>query len=177
MNRFLRASMLIAALTMPMRAYGKQTSFTATLSGNSVSARTGSPATATAVVKVDTVAQAVSVKLKVVGIPLGGLWDDLVAAPIGPVHLHQYAGADLSDPNASVLAFPVPFGPSYTATADGFAVDTGPQPYATGMATLGSKASFDPFMAALEGGSIVLNIHTDSFNGGEISGPVIRPHH
>ncbi len=177
MKKFLWAAMMVAAVTIPAMAQAKQTSFTAALSGNSVSAHTGSPATATAIIKVDAVAQTVSVQLKVVGISIGGLWDNLVAAPIGPVHLHQYASTDLSDPNASMLAFPLPFGPSYTATADGFSVDTGARPYAEGMATLGSKASFDQFMTAMEGGSIVLNIHTDAFNGGEISGPVVRSQH
>ncbi len=174
MRMFLRATMLLATIVIPATSYAKQISFAAALSGNSASAHTGSAATATAVINVDPAAQTVSVQLKVVGIPLGGLWDDLVAAPIGPVHLHQYAGADLSDPNASVLAFPVPFGASYTATADGFSVDTGARSYAEGMATLGSKASFDQFMTALDRGMIVLNIHTDAFNGGEISGPVVR---
>jgi len=177
MKMYLRAAMVVAAVTIPAMAQAKQTSFTAALSGNSVSAHTGSPATATAIIKVDAVAQTVSVQLKVVGISIGGLWDNLVAAPIGPVDVHQYAGAALRDANASVRAFPLPVGASCAATADGFSVDTGARPYAEGMATLGSKASFDQFMTAIEGGSIVLNIHTDAFNGGEISGPVVRSQH
>lgn len=174
MNSFLQAAVLIAAAAVPVTAHAEKARFTANLSGNSLSAHTGSPAHATAVIQADSEAQTVAVQVQVVGISLGELWDDLVAAPIGPVHLHQYAGSDLGDPAASVLAFPVPFGTSYRATIDGFSIDTGARPYAEGQATLGTKARFDQFMAALKGGAIVLNIHTDKFNAGEISGPVLH---
>lgn len=42
------------------------------------------------------------------------------------------------------------------------------------MATLGSKASFEEFVTALDRSTVVLNIHTDAFNAGEIIGPVIK---
>lgn len=166
----LAAAMLLA----PTAAQARIIAYSATLSGNSASAHTNSTATATAEIEVDTEAKTVAVRMQVAGMPLAALWDTLVAAPIGPVHLHEYAGADFADPNASVLAFPLPFGSSYTSTPTGFAVDTGPQSYAKGMATLGSKASFEAFVAALDRGKIVLNIHTDAFNAGEISGPVVK---
>ncbi len=167
---------IMAALLalVPVAAQARSLTYKAALSGNSASAKTGSTAKATAEIIVDTDAMTVAVRMQVSGMPVTALWDNLVAAPIGPVHLHQYAGTDLSDPDASVLVFPLPFGPSYRATAEGFAVDTGAQSYAKGMATLGSTASFEAFVAALDRGAIVLNIHTDAFNAGEISGPVIK---
>lgn len=173
--RLSELTMLAATmLLVPTAAQARITAYSATLSGDSASAHTLSQATATANISVDSDAKTVAVRLEVVGMPLTALWDTLVAAPIGPVHLHQYAGADFADPNASVLAFPLPFGPSYTATSGGFVVDTGPQSYAKGMATLGSKASFEEFLVALDRGAIVVNIHTDAFNAGEISGPVMK---
>lgn len=174
MTRVKRTVIAAMLVVSPVAAQARSLTYTAALSGNSASASTGSTATATAEIIVDTKAMTVAVRMQVIGMPLAALWDTLVAAPIGPVHLHQYAGTDLSDPNASMLAFPLPFGPSYHATEDGFAVDTGPQSYAKGMATLGSKASFEQFVAALDRGAIVLNIHSDSFNAGEISGPVVK---
>lgn len=174
MKWYQRAMIVAAALMAPTLAHAKHITYKAALSGSSASAQTGSLATASADIKIDLDAKTVAVKLNVVGIALDGLWDDLVAAPIGPVHLHQYAGTDLADPNASVLAFPLPFGSHYVATPTGFSVDTGARSYAEGMATLGSKASFEQFVAALERGAIVLNIHTDAFNAGEISGPLAR---
>lgn len=171
----IRQTLVVLTLALaPVAADARSLTYSAALSGDSASAKTGSKATATAQIVVDTDAMTVAVRMQVSGMPVTALWDTLVAAPIGPVHLHQYAGADLSDPNASVLAFPVPFGSSYAATQQGFAVDTGPQSFAKGMATLGSKARFEQFLAALDRGAIVLNIHTDAFNAGEISGPVVK---
>ncbi len=174
MRRSAMKILAAALLLAPCAAQARIIAYSATLSGNSASAHTNSKATAKAQISVDPEAKTVAVRIEVAGMPLASLWDTLVAAPIGPVHLHQYAGADLADPNSSTLAFPLPFGPSYTSTPTGFAVDTGPQSYAKGMATLGSKASFEEFVAALDRGTIVLNIHTDAFNAGEISGPVVK---
>lgn len=47
-------------------------------------------------------------------------------------------------------------------------------PYAQGAAALESDASFDAFVAGLESGAVVLNIHTDAHQAGEISGLVVR---
>ncbi len=175
LSKLVAAALVLAAL--PTAAQARMAVYLAELSGNSASAHTGSKATATADITIDPDAQTVAIRVRVAGIPLAGLWDTLVAAPIGPIHLHQYAGTDLADPNASVLAFPVPFGASYAATANGFSVDTGPQPFAEGMARLGSTASFEQLVSALDRGVIVVNIHTDAFNAGEISGPAMPAKH
>ena len=49
-----------------------------------------------------------------------------------------------------------------------------PMAYADGAALLGSSTSFEDFLAAMDGGRVVFNIHTDAFNDGEISGVVTR---
>ncbi len=151
----------------------QSTDYRATLDGASTINQSGSAATATALVTVDRTAQTVAITMTVAGMPVDALWDRLVAAPVGPIHLHRYAGSDLSDPNSSTLAFPVPFGGGYQANGTGFTVTTGAIPYAQGAATLGLTTSFADFVAALDAGVIVLNIHTDRHNGGEISGQLI----
>lgn len=164
----------IAALSLLVApAAANAGEYRATLDGNSTTNMSGSSATATATVTVDEAAQTVALELTVTGLPIDGLWDRLVAAPAGPIHLHRYAGSDLSDPNSSALAFPVPFDPSYQATTDGFTVSTGPRPYAEGAAVLRVTTSFEDFVAVLNSGQIVLNIHTDAHNAGEISGQVV----
>ena len=164
------ATMLLA----PAAAQARILAYWATPSGDPASAKTRSRPTATAQIYADVDATTLAVRMQVSGMPMTALWDTFVAAPIGPVHLHQYADVVFADPNTSLLAFPLPFGPSYQATEDGFTVDTGPQSCATGMATLGSKASFEEFVTALDRSTMVLNIHTDAFNTGETSGPVIK---
>ncbi len=168
---FLMAVTGLALTAAP--ALAQTTDYRATLDGNSTVNRSGSAATATAVVSVDRAAQTVAITMTVTGMPVDALWDRLVAAPVGPVHLHRYAGSDLSDPNSSTLAFPVPFGAAFQSTTTGFTVTTGAVPYAQGAATLGLTTSFEDFVSAMDAGVIVLNIHTDAHNGGEISGQMI----
>ena len=45
--------------------------------------------------------------------------------------------------------------------------------YVAGAKLLNSTLSFDDFVAGMKSGLIVLNIHTDKFNPGEISGLVV----
>jgi CHRD domain len=168
---FLMAVTGLAMTAAP--AIAQTTDYRATLDGNSTTNRSGSAATANAVVSVDRAAKTVAITMTVAGLPVDALWDRLVAAPAGPIHLHRYAGSDLSDPNSSTLAFPVPFGASFQSTATGFTVNTGAVPYAQGAATLGLSTSFEDFVAAMDAGVIVLNIHTDAHNGGEISGQIV----
>ncbi len=68
---------------------------------------------------------------------------------------------------------PVPFGPAYAATPNGFSVRMKDCVYTDGAALLGIEESFEQFIAALESGAVVLNIHTDAHQDGEISGLVI----
>lgn len=143
--------------------------FRASLDGKWGAAPTGSVATGKARIEVDTTRQSVSVDMTVDGITRDALWDELVAAPIGPVHLHKYATATAGD---SVLVVPLPYGPAYKVAKGGMRLTMKDYDYAAGAALLKSTLSFDEFVKALQDGLIVLNIHTDAFNPGEISGRI-----
>jgi hypothetical protein len=148
--------------------------YRANLNGQSATIDTGSSARASAEIAVDTVEKTVSVKLDVVGLSVDSLSDNLVAAPIGPIHLHQYANGDLADAGNSALAFPLAFGSAYSPTSEGFQVRTGALDYAAAVAPLGSSMPFEEFVAALAKGTVILNIHTDAFGAGEINGVVTK---
>jgi hypothetical protein len=152
----------------------KITEYRADLNGQSPTISTGSSARANARISVDTAKKTVAIRLNVTGLSVDSLWDKLVKAPIGPIHLHQYANGNLADAGSSELAFPLPYGPSYKATSTGFRVRTGALDYAKAVAPLGQSISFEAFIAALEKGTVVLNIHTDAFNGGEVNGLVVK---
>lgn len=158
----------VTALAVATPAAAKTQSFRATLNGTAIPTTTGSPAHGKVTVKVDTKSQRVSVELDVQGITLDQLNDALVAKPIGPVHFHQYRTAD--DVEA---VLPVPYGANYRATKTGFHVSMRDYSYAEGAKLLNDQDSFDEFVNALNAGKIVINIHTDKFPDGEISGKVL----
>ncbi|HEX8569381.1 MAG TPA: CHRD domain-containing protein [Caulobacteraceae bacterium] len=143
--------------------------FRATLDGKYGADATGSEATGTARIRVDTERRRVSVDLTVDGITTEALWDKLVAAPIGPVHLHKYATAE---GGASVLVLPLPYGDDYRATGRGMHVVKSDLDYAAGAKLVNSALPFEEFVSAMRSGLVVLNVHTDAFNPGEISGVV-----
>ena len=169
-----RITLAIAiALLVAAPAQAKQVAFTAALRGDTIATMTGSTATGAARVLVDLDDRTVDVEIDVAGITIDNLWDQLVAAPIGPIHFHRYASHDHSDYGSAALAFPIPFGPAYAATPTGFSVRMKAFPYTLGAGALQSTATLEEFVAALEGGQMVLNIHTDRFTNGEISGEVV----
>jgi hypothetical protein len=151
-------------------AAAKTLTFHATLDGVSGPEPTGSAATGKAKIKVDTDRRRVSVDLDVDGITAPQLWAKLVAAPIGPIHFHKYATAAGGN---SVLVLPLPYGPSYRSLPHGLRVTMHDYDYAAGAKLLNSTLSFDDFVAAMKSGLVVLNVHTDKFNPGEISGKVV----
>lgn len=167
-------ALFIGALLSAAPAAAKIVEYRAELNGQSPTISTGSSARASAQISVDTAKKTVAIRLNVIGLSVDALWDKLVKAPIGPIHLHQYASGNLADANSSELAFPLPYGPSYKPTQNGFRVRTGTLDYAKAVAPLGQSISFDAFVAALEKGTVVLNIHTDAFNGGEVNGLVVK---
>jgi hypothetical protein len=134
---------------------------------------TGSKATGAAIIVIDTDTQAVSVVLDVKGLKVEALSTSLKKAPMGPIHLHVYGGHDHGAEADADLLFPLPYGATYSPTADGFKVMVKDAPFAPAAALVRSKASFDDFVAALQAGRIVLNIHTDAKPDGEISGDVV----
>ena len=165
------ATALTVALAAPDVAAAKMLAFRASLSGRSATSNTGSPATGTARIRVDTDSRKVSVDLHVRGIAIGALWKKLVQSPVGPIHFHEYA-ARPGQPDDVVLVLPLPYGPNYRVVRGGFRVVMKDYDYAKGATLLGSKASFEQFLAAMQSGHVVLNIHTEAFTDGEISGVV-----
>lgn len=161
----LAAVAVVAAVTP---ATAKTMSFRATLSGIAPPTTTGSPARGKAVIKVDLAAKTVSVDLDVTGITLDHLADGMVAQPIGPIHFHVYRTADDVE-----MVLPLPYGANYKATPTGFRVTMRGYDYATGAKLLNSGASFDEFVNGLRGQRTILNVHTDKFPDGEISGRVM----
>ncbi|MBS0480459.1 MAG: CHRD domain-containing protein [Proteobacteria bacterium] len=158
----------VAAVAFANPAFAKTLTFRATLTGVAPPTTTGSPARGKAVIKVDTASKKVSVELDVSGITLDQLNDDLVAKPVGPIHFHVYRTADDVE-----LILPLPYGPNYRATKTGFHVTVRGYDYAAGAKLINGGASFDEFVNGLRGQRIVLNVHTDKFPDGEISGTVM----
>jgi hypothetical protein len=162
---------LIAATMIALFAAGpaaaKTLTFRATLGGTRPPTMTGSPAGGTAVVKVDTATHKVAVDLNVTGITLDQLNKNLASKPVGPVHFHQYRSADDVE-----LLLPLPYGDNYKATKDGFRVTVRGYDYDQGVKLAKGLATFDEFVTAMRAGAIVLNVHTEKFPDGEISGKV-----
>ena len=163
------AAMLFLAATS---AEAKDLDFTAALRGDMAPTVTGSKATGQARIRVDTDARTVDLTLDVQGLAVDQLWTSLLKTPMGPIHLHVYGTHQHGVADSAQLMFPAPYGPGYAATPAGFRVEMKHVPYADGARLVNSAASFDDFVSALQGGRIVLNIHTNRFTDGEISGDV-----
>lgn len=158
---------IVAAAAVAAPAQAEVLKFHADLDGKYGSEPTGSPATGHAKVRVDTVTRRVSVDLHVAGITVDQLWTKLVQRPIGPIHFHNYTGS------ASALALPLPYGAAYHPKPNGIHVVMKDFDYASDAALVNSKLTFDDFVDGIRKGLIVLNIHTNKFNPGEISGLVV----
>jgi CHRD domain len=155
----------IAAALFATPAAAAELSYTATLDGVTAPTNTGSLATGTARVSVNTEAQTVSVHMQIHGVTLDQLWDHVIHAGMGPVHLHLYA----ADGDISLLV-PFPYGATYAGAPDGFTLSVENYSYAEGAALLQSDMSFETFVSTLGSEFVYLNIHTDAFQDGEISG-------
>jgi hypothetical protein len=143
--------------------------YSATLNGVTEPTVTQSAAAGTADISIDTTAQTVSVHMQIHGISADQLWDHVIHSGMGPVHLHLYAAnGDIS------LLVPFPYGASYAATPDGFTLDVQNYSYAEGAAVLRSDMSFATFVAARGSEFVYLNINTDAFQDGEISGRLLQ---
>lgn len=162
------AAVALIATATATPAAAKTLTFRATLGGIAPPTKTGSPASGKAVIKVDTSTQRVTVDLDVTGITLDQLSDNLVARPVGPIHFHVYRSADDVE-----LILPLPYGANYRATKTGFHVTMRGYDYAAGAKLINNGNTFDDFVNGLRGQRIVLNIHTDKFPDGEISGTVM----
>ncbi len=170
----MRAASILGALALltATPAQAEVAAFTAALSGHAAPTDTGSEATGKAKIFVDTDAKTVDITLDVEGLKMDQLWGALAHAKMGPIHLHRYGGHDHSDPGASALVFPLPMGANYVATPKGFHVEIKHASYAEAATMLNSNLPFADFMTSMQSGQIVLNVHTNAFHDGEISGEV-----
>lgn len=167
--RALFLTLAAAALFLTAQpAHAAELVYTAALSGHQDPTNTGSLATGAATLHVNTETHTIDAEIRIAHLPMDKLSMHLSHAPMGPMHLHRYQGDDVT------LIMPFPMGSTYTATADGFTVSVHNYPYADGAAIVNSGLSFDQFVAALASDPIFLNIHTDAFPEGEISGRVTR---
>jgi hypothetical protein len=160
------AATAVAAACFAAPAQAAQLHYAATLNGVQYPTETGSPATGAATFDIDTDAQTIDAHIAITGLKFADLSQHLAHSRMGPMHLHRYQGDDVT------LILPFPFGASYAETADGFTVDIDNYPYADGAERTGSHLSFEQFLAALANDPIYLNIHTQAFGDGEISGRV-----
>lgn len=154
-------------------AQAKDLVFTSALRGDKEPTVTGSKATGQAQIVVNTDAQTVAVTLEVLGLTTDELSRSLKRTPMGPIHMHLYASHHHAASAEAALVFPLPYGPEYTGTTAGFRVATKGVAYDKGAALVNTQANFAEFVAALESGKVVLNIHTNRFGEGEIAGDVV----
>lgn len=167
MFRILTAALVAAAFASTASA--AQLNYSATLNGVTEPTVTQSAATGSGDISVDTAAQTVSVHMRISGITQDQLWDHVIHSGMGPVHLHLYAAnGDIS------LLVPFPYGANYTATPEGFTLDVQNYSYAEGAAVLHSDMPFETFVSTLGSEFVYLNIHTDTFQDGEISGRLLQ---
>ena len=140
-------------------------SYTAFLNDDQTVPSFTSSATGTATLFVDEADETLDFSLSVTGISLDDLWDTLVAAPVGPLHLHNnVVGA------TGPIVIPFAFGPTYTNTADGFELTVMDYAFADAIALSGAAVTFAEFVAGLDAEAYYANIHTDFANPGEIRG-------
>jgi hypothetical protein len=172
MIRTIAMALSAAGLLAATPAAAKDLAFTAALSGDKAPTITGSKATGVAKLVVHTDTQTVDLALDVAGVTPDELWDKLKARPIGPIHLHLYGSRDRSGAGGVSLVMPVPYGATYAATPTGFRVRMTAYPFATGAALVNTSQTFDQFVGDLQTGRVVLNVHTNRFSDGEISGDV-----
>ncbi len=137
-----------------------------TLAGNQYPSETGSAATGVASLTLDTEAQTIDATIAITGISFEQLANHLTHSRMGPMHLHRYQGDDVT------LIMPFPLGAAYVETATGFTVTIVDYPYADAAAAVNSDLTFAQFIAALAADPIYLNVHTNAFSDGEISGRV-----
>jgi CHRD domain len=157
----------VCAVLFSGAAQAAELAFTAALRGDAEPTMTGSTARGDATIAVDTATQTIDVALRVTGISFDDLFDQVVNSPAGSIHMHHYgANGDVT------LIVPFPMGPTYTETSTGFVLTVKDYPYAAGAKVLDSAVTFEQFLASLNSGGIVLNIHTDKFQAGEIGGYV-----
>lgn len=163
-RRFVLVTAVIGAASP---AFATELHYSATLGGSQYPTETGSSASGTATLTVDTEMQTIDAQIVISGLKFDDLAHHLAHSRMGPMHLHRYQGDDVT------LIAPFPFGDNYVETADGFTVTVQDFPYAEAAERTRSELSFEQFLAALAADPIYLNVHTEAFGDGEISGRIV----
>ena len=135
---WMRGAVGALILTIAAPALAEVQQYRANLDGVGGTAVTHSLATGTADIVVNNQTRRVNVRLQIRGLTLDDLLDRMVAAPIGPIHLHIYParGADGGYVGGSLLALPLPYGPGYRAADGGFTVELNDYDFDAAMATM-----------------------------------------
>jgi hypothetical protein len=167
-QRFLVLTVMLAVVFFAAPAFAAQQTYTADLSGVHEPTNTNSTATGTATFVIDTDAQIIDAQIEIHGLKFDDLAHHLAHSRMGPIHLHQY-----KDNGDVELIVPFPFGDTYAETADGFTVTVHHYSYPDGQTVLGSNIPFEALLASLAQGKILLNVHTQRFGDGEISGYLV----
>lgn len=177
MNIFTKATAITAVAIAGLSAGSAMAStidFTASLTGDQevnadgTSAGVVTDAFGSARISVDTDAETISFYLSVTGLTIDSLFDDLVAAAVGPIHLHN-APAGANGPIDVPFAFSED---TYSDTETGFAVNVEGFRFADAVALAGSEQTFEGFLAELSAGNYYINVHSDTFTAGELRGQV-----
>jgi len=168
-NTLIRSIMALAAasvLSVASIASAETLTFTGNLDGAQEVPNPGSTfATGVGTLTVDMMTQLLTFSLVVDAINTFQLNDNLVAAPVGPVHLHN-AAAGSNGPIVIPFAFN---NVDYQNTPIGFDLNASIS-YSDAVALSGSSLSFNDFVTALNSGLFYINVHTDTFPGGAIRG-------
>ncbi len=165
LSHVLPSSALALCLTAST-AFAGTFNFDAILSGGQEVPAVSTTAAGFGTLSVDEMAETLDFMLEVVGINLDGLLDALVAAPVGPIHLHAGTAG-----NNGPVVVPFAFDPNtYFDTSAGFEVKVEDFAYADAAAISGTGLGFDEFLASLNSEAIYINVHTDAVPSGELRG-------
>ena len=156
---FIKTTALLTATTL-LVGCADDPKYTATLSGDEAGASGAGE------IILNSTDQTIQVALTITGMSMDALFDGLVEAPIGPIHLH-HGGPGERGPIA--IPFVMSDG-AYAETADGFTVTYTALEYGPSAALVSSELDFASFTKELKAGNIYFNVHTDSFPGGGLRG-------
>ncbi|MGB7406616.1 MAG: CHRD domain-containing protein [Pacificimonas sp.] len=154
-----------AALAIALPAQAITVISVANLSGDQEVPPVETQAFGSATFTVDTDTQLLDFSLEVNGITIEQLFDNLVAAPVGPIHLHN-APAGANGP----IVIPFPFDTGYEATDTGFRLTREDYLFDDALAISGADVGFSDFVSALRDGLYYINVHSDQFGSGELRG-------
>ena len=162
-----RLTTVLVSMFIATTSQASLINFSGSLSGDQEVPPVETDASGIGTLSVDTTSETLDFSLSVSGISFDELFDTLVEAPVGPVHLHNGA----SGVNAGIVVpFPFDTGYSELTEEEGFLLSVEDYAFADAAAISGSDVSFDDFLTGLYDEGFYINVHSDVFGGGEIRG-------